>query len=190
MRKNPSKFRSDNRPVERVSPRQIEEYIARLNLLTGKTYRLPTEDEWEYAARGGNKSKGYKYSGSNNVDSIAWYKDNSNGKTQPVGTKQPNELDIYDMSGNVWEWVSTCWDYRSNAENVQYASSSRNTDNCWDVLRGGSWWLYDLAIRIPSRELCLTHRSPSGDIGFRLACSIEQNEEEVEKGLESVYENY
>ena len=181
MGKNPSKFKGDNLPVERVWPSQIEEYIAKLNLLTGKTYRLPTEYEWEYAARGGNKSKGYKYSGSDSVDSVVWYRDNSNGKTQPVGTKQPNELGIYDMSGNVWEWVSNCWNYRSYADNNQDSSFF---ENCWDLCRGGSWSFYDIATRIPSREVVLKHRSPSSDIGFRLACSVEKSEEKVNNGLE------
>jgi len=112
MENNPSYFKGDrNLPVERISLNEIQQFITKINALTGKKYRLPTEAEWEYAARGGKLSKGYKYSGSNNANSVAWYMGNSNSKTQPVGTKEPNELGIYDMSGNVFEW---CSDYYGN----------------------------------------------------------------------------
>ncbi|MBQ3247459.1 MAG: SUMF1/EgtB/PvdO family nonheme iron enzyme, partial [Alistipes sp.] len=106
MGKNPSRFKGDNLPVERVSWNDIQKFIEKLNAKTGKRYRLPTEAEWEYAARGGNQSKGYKYSGSNDIGSVAWYTDNSSSPTHPVGQKQPNELGLYDMSGNVYEWCS------------------------------------------------------------------------------------
>jgi len=106
MGSNPSMHqKGDNYPVENVSWDDTQEFINKLNSLTGKNYRLPTEMEWKYAARGGNKSKGYKYSGSNNIQDVAWFEDNANGSTHPVGTKQPNELGIYDMTGNVREWT-------------------------------------------------------------------------------------
>ena len=109
MGSNPSGFSGyPQRPVEKVSWNDCQEFITKLNQLTGKNFRLPTEAEWEYAARGGNKSQGYKYSGSNTIDNVAWYYSNSASRTHDVKTKSPNELGIYDMSGNVWEW---CYDW-------------------------------------------------------------------------------
>ena len=99
MGKNPSEYRGANHPVESVSWNDIQKFIRKLNALTGKHYRLPTEAEWEWAARGGNRSRGYRYSGSNNIDEVAWYKRNTHDRHMPVGTKRPNELGLYDMSG-------------------------------------------------------------------------------------------
>jgi formylglycine-generating enzyme required for sulfatase activity len=136
MGNNPSSFKGDNLPVERVSWTEVQEFIKKLNAATGGNYRLPTEAEWEYAARGGSRSRGYKYSGSGNIGDVAWYEDNSGSKTHPVGTKQANELGIHDMSGNVWEWVSDWYGgYSGNAQtNPQGASSGS-----YRVFRGGSW---------------------------------------------------
>ncbi|MBQ0015371.1 MAG: formylglycine-generating enzyme family protein, partial [Bacteroidales bacterium] len=99
MGSNPSYFKGLYRPVENVSWDDCQTFISRLNSLTGKNFRLPTEAEWEFAARGGTKSRGYKYSGSNTLDDVAWHVGNSGDKTHDVGTKAPNELGIYDMSG-------------------------------------------------------------------------------------------
>ena len=133
MGNNPSYFDDNiNNPVEFVSYDDCKEFISKLNALTNKKFRLPTEAEWEFAARGGNKSKDYIYAGSNKLDDVAWYRDNSDDRTHPVKTKAPNELGLYDMTGNVWEWCND-WkeDYPCNTQTI--SSGSR----C--VGRGGSW---------------------------------------------------
>ena len=137
MGSNPS-YRSGNpqRPVEQVSWNNCQEFIKKLNQLTGKNFRLPTEAEWEYAARGGNKSKGYKYSGGNTIGNVAWYTDNSSSQTHDVKTKSANELGIYDMSGNVWEWCQDRYgDYSSSSQMNPTGPSSGS----YRVDRGGSW---------------------------------------------------
>ena len=117
MGSNPSDIKGDNLPVECVSWNDCQEFIQKLNSLTGRNFRFPTEAEWEFACRGGNNSRGYKYSGSNNLGSVAWYDGNSGFQTHPVATKTPNELGIYDMSGNVWECCSDWYaDYTSYSQ--------------------------------------------------------------------------
>ena len=136
MGSNPSNFRGAQNPVESVSWNDCQNFIKKLNSLTGRTFRLPTEAEWEYAARGGNQSSHYKYSGSDNIDDVAWYNNNSGKKTHAVGTKTANELGIYDMSGNVWEWCSDRYgDYSAGAQTNPQGPSSGHCR----VLRGGSW---------------------------------------------------
>ena len=136
MGSNPSAWKGDNLPVERVSWEDCQEFIWKLNALTGERFRLPTEAEWEYAARGGKRSKGYQYSGSKKLDDVAWYYDNSGDKTHPVGTKRANELGLYDMSGNVWEWCQD-W-YRSYGSSAQ-TDPTGPVSGSNRVLRGGSW---------------------------------------------------
>ncbi len=166
MGSNPSYFKGNNQcPVEKVSWDDCQEFIKKLNRLTGKNFRLPTEAEWEYAARGGNKSKGYKYSGSNDADAVAWYYDNSGSKTHPVATKQANELGLYDMSGNVWEWCQDCYgDYTSRS---QSNPKGANTGS-FRVLRGGSWGYYARYVRVSNR-ISDTSDSRNGILGLRLA---------------------
>lgn len=136
MGSNPSHFKGDNLPVEFVSWDDCHEFIRKLNSLTGRNFRLPTEAEWEFACRGGNNSRSYKYSGSNYIDNVAWYDGNSGYKTHPVATKLPNELGIYDMSGNVWEWCSDR--YGKYSSGVQTNPKGPYDGSC-RVLRGGGW---------------------------------------------------
>lgn len=129
MGSNPSRYTNLKNPVEMVSWIDCQNFIRQLNQLTGQNFRLPSEAEWEYAARGGNKSRGFKYSGSNNLAEVGWYDGNSGRQTHPVATLLPNELDIYDMSGNVSEW---CDDYYSDDYNQPRNSGFR-------IIRGGCW---------------------------------------------------
>ena len=139
MGNNPSEFKGDNLPVEKVSWDDCQEFISKLSNMTGKKFRLPTEAEWEYAARGGKKSRGYQYSGSNNLSDVAWYKDNSDSKTHAVGSKQANELGIYDMSGNVREW---CQDWYGNYSSISQTNPTGVTSGSYRVSRGGGWGGY------------------------------------------------
>jgi len=165
MGSNPSSFKNcDNCPVEQVSWNDIQEFIIKLNATTGKTYILPTEAQWEYAARGGATAISdtvYKYSGSNTVDEVAWY-DNNSKKTHRVGQKSPNKLGIYDMSGNVWEWCND-WkrSYQDSTNIIDYTGSPR-------VLRGGSWHSRKGCCRVSHRYSSAPVAS-SRSIGFRLA---------------------
>jgi formylglycine-generating enzyme required for sulfatase activity len=136
MGSNPSNFKGDALPVEQVSWNDCQDFISKLNAMTGKRFRLPTEAEWEYAARGGKKSRGYQYSGSNTLDDVAWYGDNSGSKTHAVGTKQPNELGIYDMTGNVWEW---CQDSSGSYSSSPQTNPIGAVSGAGRVYRGGSW---------------------------------------------------
>ena len=137
MDSNPSYFKGDNLPVEKVSWNDCQEFISKLNNLTGRKFRLPTEAEWEYAARGGKKSHGYQYSGSSNISDVAWYSGNSGSKTHPVGTKQANELGIYDMSGNVNEW---CQDWHDSYVSSSQTNPTGAVSGSYRVYRGGSWY--------------------------------------------------
>ena len=136
MGNNPSYSKGNNLPVERVSWDDCQEFISKLNRITGKKFRLPTEAEWEYAARGGNKSRGYQYSGSSNLYDVDWYKDNSGSKTHAVGTKQPNELGIYDMCGNVWEWCQDWYGKYSSSSQTNPTGANSGSNR---VYRGGGW---------------------------------------------------
>lgn len=136
MGSNPSRFVGDSRPVERVSWGDCQTFIQELNTLTGRTFRLPTEAEWEYAARGGKKSRGCKYSGSNILGNVAWFEDNSGRETHPVKTKSPNELGLYDMSGNVWEW---CQDWVDSYTSSSQTNPTGPTSGSLRSNRGGCW---------------------------------------------------
>ena len=136
MGSNPSFFKGTDLPVETVSWNDCQDFISKLNAMTGKRFRLPTEAEWEYAARGGKKSRGYLFSGSITLGDVAWYKENSGSKTHVVGTKQPNELGIYDMSGNVWEW---CQDWKGSYSSSPQTNPTGAVSGSYRVCRGGSW---------------------------------------------------
>nr|AGS52399.1 uncharacterized conserved protein [uncultured bacterium contig00085] len=161
MGNNPSKFKGDNLPVDNVTLEAIQGFINKLNQQTGKKYYLPTEAEWEYAARGGNKSKGYKYSGSNNDSEVVASGD---AKTIAVGTKKPNELGIYDMSGNVWEWV-----YMIDTWRGYVAEARTNPKGERGMLRGGDNGCYMWCWRVSTRYDYNTFEGDFIGTGFRLA---------------------
>ncbi len=160
----------DNYPMFYVNWNEVTEYIERLNEITGKEFRLLTEAEWEYAARGGSLSEGYKYSGSNNVDEVAWYNQNSNASLHEVGTKKANELGIFDMSGNVWEWVSDYAGYYYEGLEVDPQGPAQGDRR---ILRGGSCANEAKFSRVSARDFDdPTARFPRA--GFRLAMSVEK----------------
>ena len=173
MGENPSDFKGDQRPVEQVSWGDCQEFIEKLNQLTGRKFRLPTEAEWEYAARGGSKSQRHKYSGGDNINDVAWYDKNAwnKGSTHPdygthvVKTKQANELGLYDMSGNVWEW---CQDWFGGYSRDKQTNPQGSANGSYRVRRGGSWY-HDSSV---SRTSFRFNGSPSARLsylGLRLA---------------------
>jgi formylglycine-generating enzyme required for sulfatase activity len=172
MGSNPSSFKAcPNCPVEEVSWEDIQQFISKLNAKTGKKYRLPSEAEWEYAARGGKKSKGYKYAGSNEIEAVAWYSGNSEDKTHPVGQKKPNELGIHDMTGNVLEWCSD-W-YGESYYNSSPGNKPQGPDNGeFRVIRGGSWFNSAVGCLVANRGNGRPG-SRDSDVGFRLLSPVE-----------------
>ena len=172
---NPSWFVSANgydtnykRPAESMTYSQVKSFITKLNQKTGKTFRLPTESEWEYAARGGKWSKGYFYIGSDNVEEVAWHKGNSNDLTYSVGSKAPNELALYDMAGNVEEWVSDY--YADSYTSRPQTDPTGPTSGTARVIRGGSW---DQAFRMcrPTSRHDASEAFMSAHTGLRVAMS-------------------
>jgi hypothetical protein len=166
---NPSYFKGDNLPVEMVSWEDAQTFIQRLNELTDRNYRLPTEAEWEYAAWDGNRSKGYKYSGSSNADDVAWFSDNSGATTHSVGTKVANELGLHDMSGNVREWVQDWYGYYSSGAQTNPAGALSGSAR---VNRGGSWGS-DAEYTLVSLRSYVEPGDRYATLGFRLASSSE-----------------
>ena len=176
MGSNPSYFKGNKRPVENVSWDDCQTFITKLNNLTGQRFRLPTEAEWEFAARGGNSSRGYKYSGSNTLGNVAWYRDNAcdgltvnspDYGTHNVATKSPNELSIYDMSGNVWEWCQD-WYNKNYYANSPQSNPQGSSSGSHRVDRGGSWNFNARDCRVASRHYDYPDSRGYG-LGFRLA---------------------
>lgn len=168
MDNNPSYFKGDNLPVEQVSWDDCQKFINKLNDITGRKFRLPTEAEWEYAARGGKKCRGYQYSGSNKISDVAWYSSNSEHKTQPVGLKLANELGLYDMSGNVDEW---CFDRFGFYSALSQTNPLGADDGICRVYRGGSWEQTAGFCRSSDRSNYGTSKNRIYNLGFRLALS-------------------
>ncbi len=166
MGSNPSyDVRGSNIPVERVSWDDCQTFISKLNTLTGKQFRLPTEAEWEYAARGGSESADYKYAGSNKIGEVAWMAVNSYEQKHPVATKEPNELGLYDMSGNVWEW---CQDWYGSYSSDSQTDPTGPSSGSYRVNRGGCWFDSARYCRVSFRGFDTPTRRGS-DLGLRLA---------------------
>jgi formylglycine-generating enzyme required for sulfatase activity len=169
MGSNPSRFKGGNLPVETVSRDDVQVFLGKLSAKTGKTYRLPTEAEWEYAAGGG---VGHQWAGFNTESSLgnfAWYDANSNSTTHAVGMKQPNQFGLYDMSGNVWEWCSDWYgDYSSSPQNNPNGAS---VGSSFRVLRGGSWYYFASCCRVSNRNKSTPDYRGNG-CGFRMVCSF------------------
>ena len=168
MGSNPSYFKGDNLPVEKMSWKDCQRFISKLNSMTGRKFRLPTEAEWEYAARGGKKSRGYQYSGSSNISDVAWYDGNSGDKTHPVGTKQANELGIYDMTGNVLEW---CQDWYGSYYSSSQTNPTGSDSGSARVSRGGGWFNDASYCRLSVR-FYYTPDFRLDILGLRLALSV------------------
>ena len=172
MENNPSKNKGEKLPVEQVSWNDCQIFIAKLNRITGRKFRLPTEAEWEYAARGGNKSKGYLYCGSDIAEDVAWYNAVSgrrigSGHSRKVGAKHANELGLFDMSANVYEWCQDFWVEYNNQEQIDPVGPQKGINH---VYRGGSWYT-DVYKCYPSWRDYGNPDLRRDDLGFRLALS-------------------
>ena len=150
MGNNPSSSQGRSNPVEMVSWNDCSKFIERLNEMTGLEFRLPTEAEWEYAARGGNKSRHYKFAGSDELTQVAWFDLNAEDAPHPVGTRKPNELGLHDMSGNVWEW---CHDWQNFYTDEIQINPVGDFESQGRVMRGGCFRLSDTLCRVSFRVL-------------------------------------
>jgi formylglycine-generating enzyme required for sulfatase activity len=176
MGENPSYFQGDNLPVEQVSWEDAQAFIARLNTFTDKIYKLPSEAQWEYAAIGGiyKDEHSLEYAGSNQLEEVAWYNNNSERKTHPVGQKKPNALGLYDMSGNVFEWCMDAYDsdfYKSHEAKKLNPLNGNYEFNSYRCLRGGSWYNDFFNCRVRSRLNFYPRHRYNGS-GFRLVMTL------------------
>lgn len=165
MGTNPSWTKADNMPVEWVNWVMAQKFIQKLNAYSGKRFRLPTEAEWEFAARGGTRSHNYLYSGSDNINEVAWWQDNSGGKLHAVGTKRPNELGLYDMTGNAYEW---CSDWQAPYQGSAQTNPKGPQSGRWRVMRGGGWDSSESQSGIMTRSQSLPDIATC--CGLRLVC--------------------
>lgn len=165
MGNNPSWTKADNMPVEWVNWVTAQKFIRKLNAFSGKKFRLPTEAEWEYAARGGNRSHNYLYSGSDDINAVAWWKDNSGDKLHPVGTKRPNELGLYDMTGNAYEW---CSDWQEPYQSGAQTNPKGPQTGDWKVMRGGNQSSSESESGVMTRSQCMPDIATC--CGLRLVC--------------------
>ena len=165
MGSNPSWTKADNMPVEWVNWVTAQKFIRKLNAFSGKKFRLPTEAEWEYAARGGNRSHNYLYSGSDDINAVAWWKDNSGDKLHPVGTKRPNELGLYDMTGNAYEW---CSDWQEPYQSGAQTNPKGPQTGDWKVMRGGNQSSSESESGVMTRSQCMPDIATC--CGLRLVC--------------------
>jgi formylglycine-generating enzyme required for sulfatase activity len=169
MGSNPSEFYicGDNCPVENVSWNDAKEFIRKLNIRTGKQYRLPSEQEWAYACQAGMNSQ---YCGSDDIDRVAWYQNNAENETHPVSTKRANSWGIYDMSGNVWEWVEDSW--HEDFSGAPTDGSAWISDSTNRVIRGGSWFSDWQSVQAAKR-FGFSQSGRSNNIGFRIVRTIQ-----------------
>ena len=173
MNNNPSQIKGADRPVENVSWTEVNEFINKLNKLSGLNFRLPTEAEWEFAAKGGSLGKGYAYPGGNECSAVAWYQDNALEETHSVGKRTPNELGLYDMGGNVSEW---CSDWLGEFTDRTETNPKGPASGSHKVYKGGDWLSGSDACE-PSRRRGASVGSKSGSRGFRLAMDVTSSQE-------------
>lgn len=173
MGNNPSRFKGEKRPVENVSWNDVKNFIEKLNKKTKKEFRLPSEAEWEYAARGGRYSQGFTYAGSDKLKQVGWYTENSNNQTQEVGLLLSNELGLYDMSGNIWEWCED--DFHENYDDAPKDGSAwidYPERGVGRVVRGGGYFGYAVYCR-PTARAGYTPDHRYSDDGFRLVLPLQ-----------------
>ena len=169
MGSNPAKFKGENYPIENVSYNDCVRFVEKLSQLTGRRFRLPTEAEWEYAARGGQRSKGYMYAGANDTTSVAWlYTDSLWVRHMPVAAKRPNELGLYDMSGSVWEWCDTAYELYQGARGNWF---NRQIRKRFKVVRGGGFRGFARYARVTNRYAVAAWRNDY-TVGLRLAMQL------------------